>query len=94
YDAGAAANTQVPAYKAMGHTEVLPQVAMASRTSNFAVTPLTQKLTGTLDLRLPFLGPTCFFTVGAAVAGSAHNTTATVLGRITNGTGPAGTYQL
>lgn len=93
YDVSNVANIQGSVYKAFGHIELLPWVALSFTTGNFASIPLVRRLTSIVDLKLLLSGSLVVFTVGAAICGAANNMNTLIAGRVINGVGSCGVYQ-
>jgi MFS family permease len=94
YDVGNTANIQAPIYGAFGDIDLLPWVACAFSMASFAVTPIVRRLTGIFDLRILLASAVIVVCIGAAITGSAQNMATVIVGRVVNGMGSAGTYQL
>jgi len=94
YDVGNTANIQVPVYESMGHIELLPWVASSFSMASFAFTPLIRRMGNIFDFRTCMLTALVIVNVGAAVTGSAQSMSAFIAGRVVNGIGSAGTYQM
>jgi predicted MFS family arabinose efflux permease len=62
--------------------------------SNAATTPLARKLADFCDLRHMAAAATAIFAAGALVCGTAPSIQAIIVGRIFNGVGGAGVYQV
>lgn len=93
YDIGNVANIQADIYKAFGHIDILPWVALAFPTANMACIPLARRLTGIFDLRMVLSVSVIVFFAGAAICATAQSMNALIAGRVVNGIGSCGVYQ-
>lgn len=87
------ANIQPQVYRAFGHVEILPWVALSFTAANVASIPLARRLTSILELRLLMTVSLVIFMVGAALCGAAQNMNTLIAGRAINGVGSCGVYQ-
>ena len=88
------ANIQADVYEAMGRLELLPWVACSFSMAAYAATPLWRIMTGIFNLRILLVVAVVVFSAGAAIAASATSINYIIIGRVINGFGSAGTYQL
>jgi len=81
-------------YKAFGHIDLLPWVAVSYSLANASTIPIARKAATFFDLR-PFLFISLtLFVVGAAICGAAPDIKVLIVGRVLNGIGAAAVYQM
>ncbi|KAI1105367.1 MFS general substrate transporter [Jackrogersella minutella] len=81
YDASNVANIQASVYKAFGHIDILPWVALAYSVCNIALIPLGRKLFKLCDFRVLYNVPMLFLIAGSAMSGSATGIGYVIAGR-------------
>lgn len=87
------ANIQPSLYTAFGNITLLPWISLSFSLAVFAVLSLSRKILYCFDMKWIYIVSVVIFMVGAAVAGSASNFPAVIVGRIIMGVGGAIVYQ-
>ena len=87
------ANIQPSLYSAFGNITLLPWISLSFSLAVFAVLSLSRKILYCFDMKWVYIVNLVIFMVGAAVAGSASNFPAVIVGRIIMGVGVAIVYQ-
>ncbi|KAF5016178.1 hypothetical protein F66182_12224, partial [Fusarium sp. NRRL 66182] len=93
YDVSNVANIQPSLYTAFGNITLLPWISLSFSLAVFAVLSLSRKILYCFDMKWVYIVSIVIFMVGAAVAGSASNFPAVIVGRIIMGVGGATIYQ-
>ncbi|KAK0634569.1 major facilitator superfamily domain-containing protein [Bombardia bombarda] len=94
YDVSNLANIQAPIYEAFGHIELLSWVSVAYSLANAATVPVVRKIATMIPLRPLAFVSLLSFVVGATICGAAPSIRVLIVGRVLNGMGAAGVYQV
>ncbi|KAI2469452.1 MFS general substrate transporter [Annulohypoxylon bovei var. microspora] len=93
YDVSNVANVQPSIYKAFGHIEVLPWVALSYSVSSIALVPFSRKLLNIGDFKTLYLVSIILMLAGTAISGAAPNLACVIAGRVVMALGTSVVYQ-